>query len=384
MPVEVGCAQCGKKYRVDDKLVGKKIRCKNCQNVMRVEGEAAGVAVEAKGSAKASVKAPVKTSQAPVVKKRVSSGGGVQQRSAPQPEAPDLPDLSGLDGLDVPSGPTLELDEPEVRSAAAGRSEAGCPGCGAPFPAANRVCMNCGFNRASGQRAKTQVALASREEAPGHMSRVGHDGTRLWTPYQNGFLNFTDTWGPRAAVFVFVAYSLVMSVVVPLVRGGAGQEFFLRLAAQLIFFGILYVIVLPITVYGVRLGGGIFKFELPEDGRSRVLAAHVLAAIIAGVILAVAVIAATATVGATPHSGVHVTTGVLAMLGGTIITAVLAYLCVSFLLFKLFFHLKFVEALLGYLLMVVFYLLGIVVAVAMMAGVVLVFGLLIAAVMRAH
>jgi hypothetical protein len=175
-----------------------------------------------------------------------------------------------------------------------------------------------------------------------------------------------------------------MSVVVPLVRGGAGQEFFLRLAAQLIFFGILYVIVLPITVYGVRLGGGIFKFERPEDGRSRVLAAHVLAAIIAGVILAVAVIAATATVGATPHSGVHVTTGVLAMLGGTIITAVLAYLCVSFLLFKLFFHLKFVEALLGYLLMVVFYLLGIVVAVAMMAGVVLVFGLLIAAVMRAH
>jgi hypothetical protein len=340
MPVQVGCAQCGKKYRIDDKFIGKKIRCKNCQNVMRVEGEAAGAVAAAprKAAAKASV---------PVVKKRVSSGSGVQQRSAPQPEALDLPDLSGLDGLDVPSGPTLELDEPEVR-AGARASEAGCPSCGAPFPAANRVCMNCGFNRASGQQAKTQVEKSSLSRGP---SGLRHDssGKRLWQPYDNPVLNYLDTAIPKASVILFLGVGLVYIVAFYCRFISTGRTLppivmAVAVVVVVISMGLFWTVVLNITMAGVKLAGSIFKFEAPEDGRARLIGMHMIAFLFPVVMVLASVLI-------NPRASF----GFIMCL---FFFAVATYFLVCFACFKILFHLKWVEAIGSYLIMFAFYVMG--------------------------
>ncbi len=40
MPIEITCGDCGKRYRVEDRLIGKKVKCRACGNVMTVPQEA--------------------------------------------------------------------------------------------------------------------------------------------------------------------------------------------------------------------------------------------------------------------------------------------------------------------------------------------------------
>jgi hypothetical protein len=341
MAVEVGCAECGKKYRVDDKFIGKKIRCKNCQAVMRIEGEAAPVVA---GSAATPEKPRVK-SAAPVARKRPSSSA--PRSSAPQPEALDLPDLSGLD---VPSGPTIQLEEQEL--APRGAADPACPSCGNPFPAANRVCMNCGYNRASGQRAKTQVEKASL----GYASRTpdrDSSGTRVWREYENPVLNFLDNSIPRIAMVLFFGMGAAM-VVAPVaavaIMGGPVSPGLLILLFLLVvlYLGLFWRVTLKITMYGVQLAAKIFKFEVPEDGRARLLGMVMVATVVTVPIVLVGILAAGA-----GHPGASM--GVVA---GTLILGFVTFLAVSFACFALLFHMRIIEAIPGYFLMILFYFLG--------------------------
>lgn len=43
----IACAECGKRYQVADKVAGRKVRCKNCQNVFVAEAQAGPAAEEA-------------------------------------------------------------------------------------------------------------------------------------------------------------------------------------------------------------------------------------------------------------------------------------------------------------------------------------------------
>ena len=118
----VTCPTCGKGYRWQSSLVGRKVTCKACGSefeVPSVPGE--GIAIE------------------------------------PEPVADD-----GTYELD------LEAAEPEAAKAthAAPSNNGKCPVCNTPVRDGAVICMNCGFNMAEGKRMETAVADTPTTEAP--------------------------------------------------------------------------------------------------------------------------------------------------------------------------------------------------------------------------
>jgi DNA-directed RNA polymerase subunit RPC12/RpoP len=395
MPVQIGCAQCGKKYRVDDKLVGKKIRCKECQAVVLVEPVAGQAVMPVKKAAAGPAKsAPVKVAPAkPVPAKSApvkaaapakakaavanSSGGGIQNRASHlQPEALDLPDT---DYLDLPPGGPIQLDESDMAPV----EHPACPSCGADFPLANRVCLGCGYNRASGQRAKTQVQRPSRTQVAYESGASDRDyrGTRLWRPYESPALNFFDVIITKGAMAIFIVLSAI-SVIGPLLRGmmlgGHPGMVFANVVVQLLSVFLTYTVVLGITAKGVEIAGNLLKFEVPEDARSRVLGTHMVASVASVIVMILAIAMAGGL--ASGGGGAGPVAGAIASM---LIFGVGAYLVVACAVFMLLFHLKIVEAILGYLLMLVFFILGVIAAGAIVLVVGLVIGLVVGGASRA-
>jgi hypothetical protein len=113
MPVSATCPHCGKIYNLDDSLMGKKARCKQCKNVFAIPGGRSSAAtapapvVAATATATPAVPPPLPTAApgagAPRRSSEVSAGGipiirhpGEQRRAtspetAPPPAAPKAP-----------------------------------------------------------------------------------------------------------------------------------------------------------------------------------------------------------------------------------------------------------------------------------------------------
>jgi hypothetical protein len=98
MAISIQCSGCRRQYNVDEKLAGKMVKCKGC---------GAAIAVP-----------------------------------APAGDLPPIPDLSGFD----------------APAAAAGRK---CPSCGAALPEGGKICIACGLNLSSGQRAAAAAAASA-------------------------------------------------------------------------------------------------------------------------------------------------------------------------------------------------------------------------------
>jgi hypothetical protein len=400
MAIQITCAHCAKSFRVDGKFGGKKVRCKNCNEAISVPAENAVIAsasapaknIVAKVSASkpASPKPVAKTVAKVAPKPTRTAHVSPPKPTGPQPEAldlPNVPDLSDLsdDGSEIVLGSDMEVGAPAGRRGSIARSAPSvpsCPGCQRPMRAESQVCMGCGYRRPSARQVQPLVARELVEErSGGAMSRTGFGGTRLWTDYENPFLRVLDSLIPNCAMILFLLMG-VFFIVAPILAemaGGRGVHpggVFASILFIVVGMAMFYFVVLHITMYGVKIAASSFNFEVPEDGPNRLMGSHMVAFAVSAVVFFVGSLIAGAGVQLSPTAGTAA-----AAFGGVFLVSLITYLTVSFACFTLLFHMRVVEAIVGYLLMVLFYMIGWAVNVVVLLILLFILGSIMAGVM---
>ncbi|MEO0514065.1 MAG: hypothetical protein AAF086_02070 [Planctomycetota bacterium] len=151
------CPNCGKAYRWQSKIAGKKVRCA-CTQKFRVP-MVPGETPEPDGPLVGQAESP--TPAAP------ASPSAHAKPAPPQPKAPE-PDPYELDlPDDEPHANTAPLS---ARSSSAAKPTGGdkCPSCNSPLRPGAVICLNCGFNVAAGAKLQTVVEAgpAGDDDAP--------------------------------------------------------------------------------------------------------------------------------------------------------------------------------------------------------------------------
>jgi hypothetical protein len=134
-PIVTTCPECAKEIKVPANLEGKKIRCKDCENVFVVKAAAADK--PAKPAAKPAAKAPAK----PAAKKGPAPKGA----KAPAREAPPKPAEDEENAN--PYGMTEEDLTPR------------CPHCAHELEEGDIICLSCGYNTHTRARHGTTVSV---------------------------------------------------------------------------------------------------------------------------------------------------------------------------------------------------------------------------------
>lgn len=164
----VKCPSCGVKYALKPEYAGKKLKCK------------CGVAFTMPGGPKASK--PAVAPASPAVKSTHTKA--VAAKPAP----------------------------------AALKKKEACPSCAQPLAAGAVICVNCGFNRATGQAAATEVGRAVKAVGG---AKGGRNARRAVTVYHDGFFaRFRRSWE-----FAKISYGIIWDfkrlLVFPIMSGAA-------------------------------------------------------------------------------------------------------------------------------------------------------------------
>ena len=132
MTIKVGCGKCNSSFAVRDDFAGKAVKCPKCKSPMQVP---AATKPAAAGKPTAAGK-PAAAGKAPAVAGKTTSGTPSSGRKF---------------------NPLLDLlDEAGVEAKSRGRS---CPMCAAEMAPAAIICIQCGFNSATGERLETAVLV---------------------------------------------------------------------------------------------------------------------------------------------------------------------------------------------------------------------------------
>ncbi len=174
MPVTCTCAQCGKSFAVRDTLVGKRIRCPNCQGIIDVAGKGKTGLQRPPSGRHPSTRQPKRTT----TMKR-------SERKEPQGKQPQRTTTVRMPRGKASTGSTT------VRSAGPGKSgdtreeleaDAGttvlCPSCGKAIRESLRTCPYCKHNLRLGRKLNLGGAI---QEAEMHQRGLYIDGTRKIT-----------------------------------------------------------------------------------------------------------------------------------------------------------------------------------------------------------
>ncbi|MEM1447301.1 MAG: hypothetical protein AAGF84_14680 [Planctomycetota bacterium] len=145
------CPNCGKAYRWQTKIAGRKVRCACTQTfrVPMVAGEMPEPVGPLVGQGGADAQPPSQMPPAPT--------------TAPKPAAPE-PDPYELNlPADEPAGETAPIS---ARSTPVGQASGGgkCPACNSPLRPGAVICLNCGYNLAEGAKVQTVVEAAPAED----------------------------------------------------------------------------------------------------------------------------------------------------------------------------------------------------------------------------
>ncbi|MBB6430531.1 zinc-ribbon domain-containing protein [Algisphaera agarilytica] len=154
------CPNCGKAYRWQTKIAGKKVKCA-CGQKFRVPMMPGGDA-EPEGPL-------VGAGDSPVIEVVESSPTEKPKPQAPEPNPYEL-DLPG----DEPHGETAPISARSSEGAAAKGGK--CPSCNTQLRPGAVICMNCGFNLAEGAKVQTVVESAPAEDQTPAAGR-GSDAT---------------------------------------------------------------------------------------------------------------------------------------------------------------------------------------------------------------
>lgn len=123
MPISVTCDKCGKTLKVGDALAGKRVKCPGCGATVTVAATSGGAA---------------------------DSGGTGKF---------DPFELMAPSGSSTSRGPASA--GASAPGAGAGGAEGRCKNCGKPMKAGTVLCLNCGYNAATGKRMQTHMGPAS-------------------------------------------------------------------------------------------------------------------------------------------------------------------------------------------------------------------------------
>lgn len=155
------CPNCGKAYRWQSKIAGKKVRCA-CTQKFRVPMSSTGdTSPDGPLVGRVAAAAPPK----PASPSPSSPSGSAKSPPAPLPPTPPPRDAAPEPDpyeLDLPDdGPAGDAAPLSARSAEA-RSTTGagvskCPSCNSPLRPGAVICLNCGFNIAEGAKLQTVV-----------------------------------------------------------------------------------------------------------------------------------------------------------------------------------------------------------------------------------
>jgi hypothetical protein len=325
VPINAACSFCSKTYVLDDAVRGKKVRCKGCGNIF--------VANDLMPTASAS--SPKQNA--------VFDDVGTSYDRAPARES------------------TGENSQHWLSQSAP------CPKCGADLPNANRICLNCGYDRQSGARAKTQV-LRDKKDRFGPRYEYRFDGVRKNTPFANPTLDFLERWGSFLGYKIWRILLLTALVLVAVQGFLSGPAFFIvipiLLGVVFLYWGTFYYVIARGMEWGVDRAGSIMKFETPDDSHDRIIAVVIWSEILAlpfQFILRMTV-------------ELQLKDGRGAPDIGAIIAAVFIYYAalavISYLVLMCFFRLRWVEAMVAWVFMTLYGILAMVIVILVLWGVI--------------
>lgn len=372
MSITARCGACQKAYKVSDDFAGKKVRCKNCGEVFQVPKVIIGVPVDdaaPSASARPAARPPAGASPTSRPRPAASATPGAPKPKATPPVAKPAPKpakpapaaddpFSGMDDLlameqsaavdeSVPSAPAY-TPPAKPRRALAAPPIAEAPAAQATPPAYRPPATLGYFGPSKGAPALSGNSAAVR-------TLVG-----LVLPILLVLLG----WGIPTALQIMGVIMINHPII-----------YLVFVIQQGLFFGIL----LNGTTYGVQMGSDNAKFNMPEYPRLKVLAIMCswgLTAIIVALCLGIGL---TSLAGARGPS--------VAGLGNALVSMCVTTLLVSlgggYVLFKLFFECTWVQALVGYLFLIIFFIISAIAAGITNYGIMLVLGKMVRATMTA-
>src|SRR5438034_1313585 len=151
MSIEINCQSCQKRYRVKAELAGKKVRCANCGNPVTVPGTSSNGDASSPDDQFMS-----EIPQAPTPRKPATP-------KAPPPDEPDIGDPSDRPVFAMPKETEAMK---KLRADQAAGKERRCTGCGAAMKVGAVICLNCGYNFATGERGSGPPADWDNNDEP--------------------------------------------------------------------------------------------------------------------------------------------------------------------------------------------------------------------------
>jgi hypothetical protein len=201
MTIQVQCGKCGKTYQIDEKYLGRKVKCKTCGTPIVIAAQAAPAARPSAGRASPSQPPRGATPKRPPAQDPAWAPheddllAGLSAAAAQEEDAPNLPPAS----FSTPSGASRRTQSSTRQSAsqptldeyegAAPVAAAECPACGGAMTPGAILCMTCGYNTQTGSQMTTHVVAAppvvlpttpaaARKSAPTSQERRGASNFR--------------------------------------------------------------------------------------------------------------------------------------------------------------------------------------------------------------
>lgn len=366
MAIAIQCGQCGKNYRVDDKLVGRRVKCKNCGGAIPVPAPGTNL--------------PTNPFAASATPHEDDLLGGLKAASqseslsaAPQP-AMKYPTRAG----GHPTAATAARD---------------CPACASAMPPNAIICTTCGFNIRTNTYMETQIAPPVVAPTPARHQTLSYakvsdseerdrDGFRQNVPFKNPGLDLLNRFMVGLGYWLYMillGLGGILGLYVMTKSPSPGKDvprFILTYGLQIALFFLVYM---PILLKGLEIAGGFLRFRFPEDTFQRVIASWsyigfawliIIVVVIIGVVMgATAVVHSMTpmhppTVMITPSGAAPATTSppsalsimaIVSAIGFTLLAiGIFIHITLQFLTAWFFFRLKFVEALVTTALLLVF------------------------------
>lgn len=364
MAIAIQCGQCGNNYRIDDKLAGRRVKCKNCGGAIPVPAPGTHL--------------PTSPFAASVTPHEDDILGGLKAASQSETQAAASPPAMAY--------PTRSGGQP---TAAAATHD--CPACASTMPSNIFVCANCGFNIRTNSYVETRIAPPVVAPPPVRQPRLSYaseaerdsKGFRRNVPFSNPGIEMLNRfmvgfgyWLFMILLFMFGIFGLWGSTQTPT----PASDVPVFIIVFIIVLALLFLVFIPILIKGMEIAGGLLRFRFPdEDTFQRLIASWSYIGFSWTVIGVVVLLGAMFDLAGAGNSD-GVTSGAsLGLLGiGLALKAVgfMLHVIVQFITAWFFFRLKFVEALVTTLLMLIFQAIASVVVWLIIMGLLLLAGML--------
>ena len=255
------CPACGKAYRWQDRLAGKKVRCK------------CGVALKLPAWLPGDVRVVEEEDYSPITGD--DDAEAPSERDSGTKASTRRPDDAGgydVERSDEQASGKADADTPRF----ARENKARCPSCGSAMKPHAVICLNCGHNRSTGEKIKTEriegdAAAAQDDAAATDADAPSSRGEAIKPIYDHSNPTFTNIILPIGLILLGVVVAI------------AEQRYWTddpaeSLVGALLVVGVTLAVSIPITLLGVMIAAPVLGLSFGYLGHALLK----LAAIIVG------------------------------------------------------------------------------------------------------